>query len=157
MGVSVESKGKRGMGIELNLVPFIEFLACLLAFLMMTAVMTDLAALPLAQHVGAVEGSERDVDAPPPLTVHVEEAGAWVGSRVDAGELVARGEAGIDWSAVEAKIAADRAAFPGERVVVVNTDDGQPYEDMTAALDLAYRYDYADALLSGGPPAVTPK
>lgn len=152
MGVSVESTGKRGMGIELNLVPFIDFLSCLLAFLMMTAVMTDLAALPVAQRVGPPPIDGDDPDAPPPLTVHVEAGGAWIGREVATGELVARGEGGIDWSAVEARIAADRAAFPGERVVVVNTDDGQPYEEMAAALDLAYRYDYADAMLAGGPP-----
>jgi len=52
---------------------------------------------------------------------------------------------------VEAEIAADHAAHPDLTAVVVNTDDGQPYGDMAAALDLVYRYDYDGAMLAGGP------
>lgn len=156
MGVSLETRGKKGLGVELNLVPFIDFLSCLIAFLMMTAVLTNVAALEVAQRVGPPSLDGGDPDAPPPLTLHVEAGGAWIGRRVETGELVARGEAGIDWATVEARIAADRAAFPGETVVVVNTDDGQPYEEMAAALDLAYRYDYDEAVLAGGP-AATPR
>ena len=146
MGVSIESKGKRQMGVELNLVPFIDFLSCLIAFLMMTAVLVDVSALGVEQGVGGGAGAEL-----PPLTLHMSQGGVWVGRRVESGALIPRLESGPDWARVEAEIAADHAAHPDLTAVVVNTDDGQPYGDMATALDLVYRYDYDGAMLAGGP------
>src|SRR5204862_8024129 len=52
MGVSVDSGGKGGkksVNAELNLVPYIDLLTCMVAFLLITAVWTQLASLPIGQ------------------------------------------------------------------------------------------------------------
>jgi len=41
-------KGKKSLDAELNLVPFIDLLSCLISFLIVTAVWTQIAALKVA-------------------------------------------------------------------------------------------------------------
>ena len=52
MGVSVESGGKSGkkpLNADLNLVPYIDLLTCMVAFLLITAVWSQLARLNVHQ------------------------------------------------------------------------------------------------------------
>src|SRR3569832_1663446 len=61
MGVAVESGGKGGkksVNADLNLVPYIDLLTCMVAFLLITAVWTQLARLPISQKG---TGGETDV------------------------------------------------------------------------------------------------
>ena len=147
MSISVETRGRPG--VDLNLVPFVDFLSCILAFLLLNAVLVDVSTLGVEPHAGDGEAPEA---GPPPLTMHVSAAGVWVGRHSGTGTMVARAEAAVDWSAVDALLAADRAAWPDQRLVVLNTDDGESYGDTIRALDLSRTWRYEDTLIAGGPP-----
>lgn len=69
-GISVgESRsGKRALTHDLPLVPFIDFLVCLIAFLILTAAWTHLSRLEAS---GKVPGLELGPTAPPPKELHV--------------------------------------------------------------------------------------
>ena len=69
-GISVgESKsGKRALTLDLPLVPFIDFMVCLIAFLIVTAVWSQLSRLTAT---GKVPGLELGPTAPPPKELHV--------------------------------------------------------------------------------------
>jgi biopolymer transport protein ExbD len=150
MGVSVEGSGRRrSLSVDLNLVPFIDFLSCLIAFLMIAAVWVQLQALGVTSAVG--EGGA--ASAIPPLRVHLSAAGTWVGRLADAGELLPRVGEHWDADALAEALRRDREANPDDGAVVLHTDDGVPYEAMIAALDLTTRYGYDEPQLAGGPAA----
>jgi len=92
MGVSVEGGKGRGksMGVDLNLVPFIDFLSCLIAFLMMTAVMTEIHSIAVEQNVSPPDPNTPPPDPPPPppLTIHVEADALFVCRKVEEGTRI---------------------------------------------------------------------
>lgn len=161
MSVTVETgKGRKSLAVELKVVPFIDFLSCLIAFLMLGAVWAQVAAIEVEQDVGQ-DFDEFAGPTLPPLTVHLGASGAWVARDPKAGGTVpsrAGGDLGRsadrapDWDSVRALVAADRALFPGEQRVVINTDDGIPYEQVVAAMDLTRELGYEQTLLAGGAP-----
>src|SRR5512143_3125467 len=65
MSVSVERPrgGKKSVNSDLNLVPYIDLLTCMVAFLLITAVWTQLAQLHTKQYGPASDGHED-----PPMT-----------------------------------------------------------------------------------------
>ena len=66
MSASIEPQGKSGkrsLTADLNLVPYIDLLTCMVAFLLITAVWAQLAQLNVKQY-----GSATDGQADPPMT-----------------------------------------------------------------------------------------
>lgn len=160
MGVSVEGgKGRgKGMMVDLNLVPFIDFLSCLIAFLMIAAVWTQIASIDVEQ---AISPPNPDVEVPdppppPPLTIHIRADGLWIARKVEEGKQIAKIGEDQDWKQLKELIKADHDAFPTEQMVVINTDDGVPYEEMIKALDLTREFGYPQTALAGGAPSATP-
>lgn len=163
MGVSVEGGKGRGksMGVDLNLVPFIDFLSCLIAFLMMTAVMSEIHSIAVEQNVSPPDPNQIPPDPPPPkpLTVHVEADALFVcrdvatGTRIPLVPESARPKDGdpYDWGKLEELLVKDHEALPLEELAVINTDDGVEYGYMAKALDLTRKVGYPKTALSGGP------
>src|SRR5262245_53704851 len=70
MSVSIQSGGKgnrKALNVDLNLVPYIDLLTCMVAFLLITAVWTQLARLS-AQQKGQGQAGE---EVPPELQVKI--------------------------------------------------------------------------------------
>jgi len=160
MGVSVEGGKGRGksMGVDLNLVPFIDFLSCLIAFLMMTAVMTEIHSIAVEQNVSPPDPNTPPPDPPPPppLTIHVEADALFVCRKVEEGTRIPKVGEDYDWDKLEEILVKDHEALPAEDMAVINTDDGVHYEYMAHALDLTRKIGYTKTALSGGPPSLTP-
>ena len=155
MGVSVEGGKGRGksMGVELNLVPFIDFLSCLIAFLMISAVWTQISALETEQNISDAPPSEPvDPPPPPPLTVKVSAEGHYLARNPPFTAVPKVGE-DYDYAKLRELITADHELLPAETMVVINTDDGVPYEEMIKVLDMTRELGYPQTLLAGGPPA----
>ena len=161
MGVSVEGgKGRgKGMMVDLNLVPFIDFMSCLIAFLMIAAVWTQIASLDVEQSVSnepPVDPPPQDTPPVPPLTVHVKADGHWIGRKVEEGVQVPKDGDKYDYKKLEELMAKDHTDLPAEEMVVINTDDGVAYEEMVQVLDLSRKIGYPKTLLAGGPPSAAP-
>lgn len=161
MGVSVEGgKGRgKGMMVDLNLVPFIDFMSCLIAFLMIAAVWTQIASLDVEQSVSnapPVEQEPPETPPVPPLTIHVKAEGHWIGRKVEEGLQVPKTGETYDYAKLEELLVKDHETFPVEEMVIINTDDGVPYEEMIMVLDLSRKIGYPKTLLAGGPPSATP-
>ncbi len=159
MGVSVEGgKGHgKGLMVDLNLVPFIDYMSCLIAFLMIVAVWTQVASLDLEQSIGGPPPDfGPEVPPPPPVTVHVRADGVWVGRWMEKGVRLPKQGEDYDVGALAEWMRADHAAFPREDMVVINTDDGVPYAAMIQVLDLSRELGYPRTLLAGGPASVEP-
>lgn len=161
MGVSVEGGKGRGksMGVELNLVPFIDFMSCLIAFLMIAAVWTQIASLDVEQSISnspPTEETPPDTPPVPPLTVHVKSDGHWIGRKVEEGVQVPKAGETYDYTKLEELMKKDHETYPAEEMVVINTDDGVAYEEMIKVLDMSRSIGYPKTLLAGGPPSATP-
>jgi len=153
MGVSVEGGKGRGksMNADLNLVPFIDFLSCLLAFLMITAVWSEIAALEQEQAVSNnAPPPETDEKPAPMLVVHISKDRVRAtrdekdtnnppfASSKPLREARDPKDKAIPEHMVKLRewLERDRAAYPKEDVVTVYTEDGVPYADMIEVLDL---------------------
>jgi len=160
MGVSVEGGkgGKKGMMVDLNLVPFIDFLSCLIAFLMIAAVWTQIASIDVEQNISPPNDNTPPPDPPPPppLTVHIRGDGMWIARKVEEGVNIPKIGETQDYAKLEELLKKDHETLPAEEMVVINTDDGVPYEEMMQALDLSRQVGYPKTLLAGGPPSATP-
>jgi biopolymer transport protein TolR len=77
MAVNVEPEGRRAkksLSADLNLVPYIDLLTCMIAFLLITAVWTQLAGIKVDQQAAGKEGTNPDVPTTR-ITVYVHQAG----------------------------------------------------------------------------------
>lgn len=166
--------GPRGRGRDLNftlpLDPMIDLLATCISFLIVTTIWVQVTTLPVDQRISnTCHLSEApDHDPLPVLTVHLRADGIWLGRaleeiRAPSGRVVvAPGRdlpqiGGVhDWASVRADLEEDHRRLPGATTVVVNADDGTPYADVIAALDLVRGHGYGQVLLAGGPPYPRP-
>src|SRR4051812_235300 len=86
MGVSMVDSGgggRKAVDIDLNLVPFIDMMSCLVAFLLITAVWTNLAQLNVKPK-GVGRDAEQQMPTEPPinLSILVATDSIWVGDTV---------------------------------------------------------------------------
>lgn len=160
MGVQVEGGKGRGKSllVDLNLVPFIDFLSCLIAFLMITAVWTQISSLDVEQNISPPDPNQEipDPPPPPPLTIHVEADRHWVGRKVEEATTVMKVGDTYDYDKVRELLVADHETYPDQIMVVINTDDGVPYEEMIKVLDMTREIGYNQTALAGGAPTEDP-
>jgi biopolymer transport protein ExbD len=160
MGVQVEGGKGRGksQNVDLNLVPFIDFMSCLIAFLMITAVWSQIASLNVEQNIAPPDQNQPPPEEPPvpPLTVHIRGDGIWIARKVEEGVNVPKLGEDQDFTKLEELMDKDHETFPAEEMVVINTDDGVHYEEMIKVLDMSRKIGYPKTLLAGGPPSDTP-
>ncbi len=161
--MSVQVEGGKGRGksqnVDLNLVPFIDFMSCLIAFLMATAVWAEIAALEVEQNIAPPNQDippPVDPPPPPPLTIHIRADGEWIARKVEEGTNIPKLGEAYDYGKLEELLMADHELLPAEDLVIINTDDGVPYEEMMKVLDLTRKVGYPKTLLAGGPPSLVP-
>jgi len=123
----------KGKSADLNLVPYIDLLTALIAFLLITAVWTQLARLPVRQHGdGAVEEPVQRTR----VTVLVGEQGfnLVVG---DQTQNLPRSDGKFDFSALERALKKVKAALPDLEDLVVSSEDGIVYDTLIGTMDTA--------------------
>lgn len=76
MGVSLPGGGgKRGLDFDINLVPFIDLLSCLISFLLVTAVWTQLARIDVNQPLPSQNEAEQDPVQPTEARILIDKEG----------------------------------------------------------------------------------
>lgn len=93
MGASLGSHEKGSVNVELNIVPFIDLMSCLTAFLLVTAVWVNVSALENEAAGRARDGIAKD-EEPPRLAILIEHDQILV-SAFPSGE--ARSLGAYDW------------------------------------------------------------
>lgn len=73
-----DAHGRKSVDVDMNLVPFIDMMSVLVAFLLLTAVWTNLAQINIKPG-GVGHDTEQRVEPPINLSVLVAEDGLWVG------------------------------------------------------------------------------
>jgi biopolymer transport protein ExbD len=157
MGAAVGTSEKGSVNVELNIVPFIDLMSCLTAFLLVAAVWVNIAQINIQP-----KGRTRDtsnVEEPPDtviLSVLVQADKIWVGlSRVNEFQDIPKLASGEqDWDKFETTIKQHKtSAFFTDRAdieIAAESTLQSPvkYQEVIRAMDVAVKIGFIDVGLS---------
>ena len=147
----VESgKGKKkSLDSELNLVPFIDLLSCLISFLLITAVWTQITSLKVTQTGGLTPEQEKPEEEDKTIEVKVtltdrgyilslagnqiEIAKAMVEKKNADGQPIT--ELGFDTKELGAKLKLVKTQYTAQEAVTVASDDTVKFDDLVGTID----------------------
>ena len=141
MGASLGSQDKGSLNVELNIVPFIDLMSCMTAFLLVTAVWVNIASLDNAPLGRGREPFPAD-EEPPRLAVLLDHDHITVSS-FPSGEM--RQMPFRDYSRLESALREFKTAgsLPEVQVAGDSTKEHPiEYRDLIAAMDAATRVGY---------------
>ncbi|GAC1346681.1 MAG: hypothetical protein NVS2B9_19340 [Myxococcales bacterium] len=133
------SKGnKKELNAELNLVPFIDLLSCCIAFLLITAVWTQISALNVASSGGPpeeVQKQETTIDVKLLLT----EKGyslSMAGAAVEIPKVAGKdGAQAFDRKVLADKLKTLKTTLPEQSAITVQPEDAVAYDDLISTVD----------------------
>ena len=146
--------GKRSMNHEVPLIPFIDFLLCLVAFLLVTAVWSQMARINVDARVPGPNGTPVQVDKEKQLHVEMRDKrrfqlvwkeGTTVVNTIDVPRIrIRRGESGdFEYPELADKVTAEWKANGSHRAgsdqrfdqAVLHTDNSTPFQEVIAVID----------------------
>jgi biopolymer transport protein ExbD len=149
MSVSVDSGGKgsrKSLNADLNLVPYIDLLTCMVAFLLITAVWTQLARLSAQQKGQGQAGEETPPELQVKIVVVVNQEGFNLVVGQDQTPIPKKGtEYDFEGLAVGLKKAKD--GHPDKNDVQVASEDQIVFDTLIRTMDTALSARFADISL----------
>lgn len=126
--------GRRALDASINLVPFIDLLSCCLSFLLITAVWTQLAAVP-ATHASPGPGDRSDAQPQMSLMLFIGREGFLLTrSTGETVQLSRKGEQ-LDLGGLDAAMRHVKQEYPNKRDIRVRSSDDTPYDELIKTLD----------------------
>lgn len=148
MGVSLGSDGKgrrKAVDADLNLVPYIDLLTCMVAFLLITAVWSQLARLSVAQKG---QGQSDDPAISDPLHVAVlVSAEAFNVIVKDVQKPIPKRAGAYDYARLAGELKAVKAAHPDTSDLQVLSEDGIVFDTLVRTMDVAMAAGFQDLSL----------
>lgn len=130
--------GKKPLDAELNLVPFIDLLSCCIAFLLITAVWTQIAGLQVASSGGPPnpeQKQENTIDVKLLLT----EKGyslTMAGAAIEIPKVNGKdGAPGYDKKTLTEKLKTLKSSLPDQNAITVQPEDAVAYSDLVETVD----------------------
>lgn len=149
MSVSVDTGGKGGkksVSADLNLVPYIDLLTCMVSFLLITAVWTQLARLEVQQKGQGQAGTDTPTEIKAKITVMVDEAGYNVVENEVSKRIDKKGdEYNYEDLAVELKRL--KEAHPDKNDIQVTSEDPIKFDILVRTMDTALAARFPDISL----------
>lgn len=151
--------GKRALNHEIPLIPFIDFLLCLVAFLLVTAVWSQMARINADAKVPGPPRPEEPDEVKPEKELHVEmrgdrkfqliwKEGATVVNTIDVErkQVNIGSEGDYRYPALAEKVVSEWKATGSHRApndkkfdrAVLHTDNSTPFSDVIAVIDAVY-------------------
>ena len=156
MGASLGAGDKKSVNVELNIVPFIDLMSCLTAFLLVTAVWVNIAQINI-QPKGKTRDTQNVItdDEHVTLSVLVQADHIWVGlSRVNEFQDIAKKGDDQDWEKFETTLKEHKAsAFFADRTdleIAAESTSQSPveYQAIIHAMDIAVKVGFIDVGLT---------
>jgi biopolymer transport protein ExbD len=150
MGVSVDTGGgggRKSVDAHIELVPFIDMMSCMVAFLLITAVWTDLAQLNVRPK-GVGRDAEQQMPTEPPINISVLVAtdSHWIGLTTgDRRQIKKLGEE-YDWPGLEAALTEYKASgiFSNRKDIEIAGEDKVTYQALVSTMDSAIAKGFDD-------------
>jgi biopolymer transport protein TolR len=154
MGVSVESGGKSGkksVNADLNLVPYIDLLTCMVAFLLITAVWSQLARLEAHQKGQGQAGEDTPPEKVFKLVVLVNDSGFNLVADQDQQPIPKKGDT-YDFQKLGDELKKIKDTHADKTDIQVASDDTIKFETLVKTMDTALTARFPDISLidSGG-------
>ncbi|MEA2698501.1 MAG: hypothetical protein QOI66_2772 [Myxococcales bacterium] len=154
MGVAVESGGQHGrkpVNADLNLVPYIDLLTCMVAFLLITAVWSQLARLEAHQKGQGQAGEDTPPEKQFKLVVLVSSEGFNVVEDQDQHRIPKRGDI-YDFEALGVELKKVKDTHPDKTDLQVASEDAIKFDTLVRTMDTALTSRFPDISLvdSGG-------
>jgi biopolymer transport protein ExbD len=149
MGASIDTgNDKRSVDVHLNIVPFIDLMSCLTAFLLVTAVWTNLAQISIKPR--GVGGTQEEQPQAIQASILIQENTIWVGlSRINEFRQVKKEGEEYDWAALrEVLVEHKENHFQDRESIEVAAEDAIPYESIIAVMDTAVDAGFKDVGLA---------
>jgi biopolymer transport protein TolR len=143
MGASFNSQDKGSRNIELNIVPFIDLMSCLTAFLLVTAVWVNISSVSTEGAGRSRDGLGSNDEPPPPHLAILVESDRITVSSYPSGE--ARQVTGHDWVGLESALREFKTTVQMAPVeVAADSTASHPiaYSKLIAAMDTAVKAGY---------------
>ena len=154
MGFTIDgpSKRQKPVNAELNLVPYIDLLTCMVAFLLITAVWTQLASLSVSQKGPGADTDMVHHDPAEDVAVVVHDDGFNLIVGHDQKPLPKRVGGDLDYPALTTELRAVKVRYPDKKDVKVMSYDGVPYDTLVRTMDASINAGFPDlSLLDAAP------
>jgi biopolymer transport protein ExbD len=157
MGAAVGADGGKGsVNVEVNIVPFIDLMSCLTAFLLVAAVWVNIAQLNIQPKGKSRDTSQQQIDEEKPiLSILVQSDKIWVSvSRVDDYKPIPKKGDEQDWDTYEATLKEKKlGSYFNDRtdleIAGESTNQGPvKYQDIIHAMDIAVKVGFIDVGLT---------
>ena len=129
--------GKKALDAELNLVPFIDLLSCLISFLLITAVWTQIAGLQVSSSGGPPDQQkqEQTIDVKLLLTDKGYSL-TMAGAQIDIPKVNGKdGTPAYDKKMLDEKLKTLKASLPDQNAITVQPEDAVAYQDLVETVD----------------------
>jgi biopolymer transport protein TolR len=149
MGVSVETGnkgGKKPLNAELNLVPYIDLLTCMVAFLLITAVWSQLARLEAHQKGQGQAGEDTPPEKQFKLVIVVNDEGFNVVADQDQQPIPKRGTE-YDYEKLGTELKKLKDAHPDKGDLQVASEDQIKFDILVRTMDTALTARFPDISL----------
>ena len=139
--------GKRSMDAEYNLVPFIDLQTCLISFLLVAAVWTQIAKIDVKPTPNIASDPQPQNDQVK-LTVHIRGNGYYLITNATIVEMPKAGDA-YPTKLLDDKLKALRTEYPEVTGITVMADDNVQYVQLVQVMDVCLKYQFNDISVSG--------
>jgi biopolymer transport protein TolR len=149
MGVSINTGGgggKKPLNADLNLVPYIDLLTCMVAFLLITAVWTQLARLSVNQKGQGQAGDEVPPEPKANIAVMVNPDGFNLVVGQDQTPIPKKGDT-HDFERLSVELKKVKDAMPDRTDIKVASDDTVKFETLVRTMDAAITTRFPDVSL----------
>lgn len=137
----VEDKSKgRAMNIEVNLVPFIDLMSCLITFLLITAVWTQVSMIQLGSSIYGKKSENQEMSTPPPLAdiplrLDVKDFGYRLNIGSDKIQIQKNKDGTYDLERLLAKLKEIKEKYPEKNDGVITVAEELPYDLLITGMD----------------------
>ena len=140
MGATVGAGNDKGVDVEINVVPFIDLMSCLTAFLLVTAVWSQFAQINIKPK-GLGKDATKQVDEDIKIYSSILLTGneIWVGLTVGDRRQISNTADGYDWGSLEDALEEykDMPAFEARTDIELAAEDDVTYQAVVDAMDRA--------------------
>lgn len=135
--------GKKSVDFQLNMVPFIDLLSVLIAFLLMTSVWTQVAKIDVKQSPNQISDEpqqEKPDEQKLNLTVLIKSTGYSVMAKSAVVKDIEKKGDAYDSTVLSEVLKQQRDLNPSNEELIVTCEDKIPYQEMITVMDIALEY-----------------
>ncbi len=149
MGVSVDTgggDGRKSVDVEINLVPFIDMMSCLVAFLLITAVWTNLAQIPIQPKGVGKNTTPPPAEPPINIAILVAQDSQWIGISTGDRRQIKKNGDDYDWPSLESAVREfkENPIFNDRTDIEIAAEDGVTYQSIISTMDIAIAKGFKD-------------